>query len=330
VAKFIEIDLLSKTPSVVAPLPPTVKKAVPQAPKASPTPSTKTGKKLYLAIALALFVIVIGIGSFLFLSRFTNKMKNAVTESIVTTNPAPPVPTDTIPRPAPEPEGLIQIQFIGTTAPIFESLKNAKGEIFSASIGPEGILLFDGIVPGENPKVDSGAPLLSGDVIKEISILKTAAAKKGVAYLASAKISPLVNLDFDPEPVPPYLRGQVLSEIDSLAHSAGLKDIVIEVQGQTEVPGGSRFAVNVLAKGNLLKVTDFVKRIESSKQMVCISRFALEGVSRKNIKEDILRAGFIIDIYDLQIPALSAQPIAESKPDSVAKSPAAKIPPEIK
>lgn len=304
-AKFLSINLLGTTPVAVA------KQVTPKAqPKA-------IGKKLYYAFAFALLTIAITIAGYLYLSGREPKSTRVDVVKVEHVKPRPSEQIHT-PREARPVQhlGLKEVPWLGAIAPLLRSLISARGNIYSITTGPEGVIIFSGTVPGESINKDSLGQLLPDANIDKIKILSMKPVKEGIAYVASAELRVAKQLDFDPVSVPPYERGIIYKQIDSLAKAAGLKNVKTEIVGTEEIKGGSRFLISLRAEGDLPTITNFVKCVEEIRKMVEISRFTIEGIYGKPLSEGSLKAGFIVRAYYL--PALFQQFAQSQSPTDAA------------
>lgn len=271
----------------------------------------KGGKKVTTAVLLALLVIVIALGGYTILSKYVeSKPQIANTEIEVPlpgnrrqSRPEPESEAVTEKQPLPEstvdevPEGLKGVPWIGIMGPVLEDLSSVRGSLFSVVSGPEGVFFAKGSMPGESVKIDSR--IISGEQFGNFELISTEPIEGGVRYIAGIELEPLVEIDFDPQPVPPYNRVKIMDMLDSLARNSGLVNIDIEALGQEKVPGGSRFSILFKGIGPLSYVQAFVNKSESCGEMIEISRFSMEGINGKRITEDDLSVGFVFRVYDL-------------------------------
>ncbi|GEM_PF-2525870 len=293
-AKFLETNLLGD--EVIVPEPVKI-----------PGMVKGKGKQLRIAVLLAVLVIAVALGGVIVLPKIIDKASNG-NNIVERPKPPPPKPdTTTSVKPVPKPpptksKGLKEVPWIGATAELFDKLSGAKGSLYSIATGPEGVVLFSGVVPGESAKVDSGGELLPGANLTSIKVLSVYGVTGGVKYVASASMVPLKEIDYDPKPVPPYRRGQVLRQLDSLARAAGLTDVQTEAVGREEVEGGSRYLIAVRCMGELGQINKFLHSADDVHLMMEVGRFSLEGATGKSIEEDKLAGGFVFRVYDLPIP----------------------------
>jgi len=265
------------------------------------------GKKLYVAVAMALLVIAMTLGGYVILTKFVIKEPELVARPNKPATPIEPRPADTTkPRPpTPTPRkpvvstGLKQIPWIGAVGELLSKIPKVKGELYSIATGPEGVVIFSGVVPGENTDVNAGETLFPDANLKNIKVLSVKPVTGGVKYVATGELIPIKKIDFDPEPVPPYSRGQVLRELDSMAISSGLTEVETEAVGSEEISGGSRYLIAIRGVGELVKVSRFVSEAENSGWMLEISNFSLDGVSGGPIEENRIKMGLIFRIYNL-------------------------------
>ncbi len=272
---------------------------------------SKKGRKLYMAVAGAALVILIAMGGFILLSKYVGSGPEII-ENVERPVPVPrprsghkPVKinadtTDTRPvgeaHPArTRPKGLSGIPWMGAVAEVIGAISETADGIYSLTSGPEGVVILCGRTTNE-ASIDSTILALK---LKNPKTLSTKQIEGKTEYIAYAGLVPLERIDFDPVPVPPYERGQILRELDSLAHVAGLRDIRSEALGRDEIPGGSRFLISISCRGGLDGIISFIGAVNSRQRMIEIGRFSLEGISGKSLTEEELKAGFIFRIYDL-------------------------------
>ncbi len=213
-----------------------------------------------------------------------------------TQKPTATKPGTTIPKPTSVEPSVIP--WFGVISPILESVETGGGHIYSITTGSEGILLLSGILHGEVEAASIG-PMLRSPSIRSETVLTSNISGGSTDFIVSARIEPASSIDPGLESVPPYLRGAVLREVDSLARIAGLSSVSSGAVGREVIPGGSRYLISIKGKGSLASVSDFIHRIENSGKMIEVSRFSLEGIAGKPIVEDVLKAGFIFRIYQL-------------------------------
>jgi len=275
---------------------------------------TSKGRKLYFAFLGAVLVIVLTIGGFMILSNYTNKT-NVVDriEPPPTGKPTNPPPMDSsgIAKPTGNSKqgGLKQIPWLGANEKLIGSLINVRGEIYSITSGPEGVILISGIAPGIIPN-----PLLPGGNIGELDVMFEGEAEVGTRFVASAPLLPLDKLFFDPIPVQPYERGTIMRTLDSLARVNGISEVSSDAIGREEVEGGSRYLIAVKGIGKLNDIVVYVNQVKNIGRMIDIGRFALESVSEKPLVKGDVRMGITYRIYDL--PALAEPTPEEPLPDS--------------
>ena len=230
--------------------------------------------------------------------------------------PRPTTPRQPSPAPTPTVATSAAIPWFGLLSPIIEGIKSNAGSIYSVTSGAEGTLLISGVSPG-NVEAASIAPLPRSRAVGSEVLLSSKPVAGGIRYIVSVKLIPNTAIDPTAQSVPPYLRGAVLRELDSLARAAGLNEVSSGAVGRDVIEGGSRYLISLRGNGSLDNIANFIRRVEGFGKMIEVSRFSLEGTGGNPLGEDVVKAGFIFRVYTL--PANNPQPVASRGSEDLAQ-----------
>jgi hypothetical protein len=223
-------------------------------------------------------------------------------------SPMPTDPDEQLPSPTTKRSGgLVQIPWIGAYEKLISSLAKADFEIFSITSGAEGRIYISGRTSGEITE-----SIIPGITFAGIDMLDSRVSEGGTTFLADAKLAPIEEISFDPAPVPPYERGEVIRKLDTMAKSAGLKGVSTQAVGHEKIAEGSRYSISVTGAGTIGNIVAFTESAMEMKSMMEIGKITIESVSDKSIKEGEVRFGLVYRVYDLppiKTPAVE-QPLA--------------------
>jgi len=300
--KFLVTDLL--TPRVVK----TPRKA--KSSKGLP----KVGKSFLVIVLFMVLMILAAVGWFVVRPQIL--AKKGQQQQIAESEPEPVQPAKQTPNKPPKKpikkprgKGLEDIPWMCFYKPLLNSIPRARGNLYSIVSGPEGVLLFSGVVPGENVEIDPKKPLLPGMRVENPKIIEVNPVDGGVNYVVQADMIPMDEIDFDPEPIPPYMRGQMLRQIDSTAKAFELSDVSSEPIGNEDVKNGSRYLISLKAQGSLEQIKKFVEKMENSGKMLEIGQISLEGMEQQPLISDEIRLGLVFRLYNIELN------IPENKPE---------------
>lgn len=297
--------------------------AVVQAVPAKTSGKTKTPKSKTLSYVIFGAVILIGgtIVGYLYLAEyFDNKMsqyEDVVQHPLRMPDgmmkpggggeplPTPTNPDEQLPSPTQKRSGgLVQIPWIGAYEQLVASLAKADFEIFSITSGAEGRIFISGRTSGEITE-----SIIPGVTFAGIEMLDSKVSEGGTTFLADAKLAPVEEIPFDPEPVPPYDRGEFIRKLDTLAKSAGLKGVSTQAVGHEKIADGSRYSISVTGSGSLENIVAFTQSAIEMKSMMEIGKLTIETNSDKSIKNSEVRFGLVYRVYDL--PPIKTTPVEQ-------------------
>lgn len=286
-------------------------------PKAAKVKSTK-GKKLYYAVFGAVLIIALAIGGYIIITNYFEK-KVGDTEERVQIPFKPPegmaVPggqadggelpeagkpqKDTTSEKTPPPckkkvGGLAQIPWLGAYEKIITILPDAGASIYSMTSGPEGWIFLSGKTEDKVTK-----SILPGLDFEKIDIIKSSKTDNITTFVINAKVPPIDEINFDPEPIPPYERGAIIRKLESIARENGLSDAVAEAVRHEKIADGSRYLISLSAEGRLENVEAFTKAVMNLESMIEIYKISLDGISGKPLTSDNLKFGVIYRVYYL-------------------------------
>ncbi|MCK5832042.1 hypothetical protein KAH81_00060 [bacterium] len=191
------------------------------------------------------------------------------------------------------------------TSPLIEIIRAVQGDVFSMTTGSEGVIFITGVLPMD-VDIQTSSPIFRTNAVMIENIIDFNIVRGKTEYILGVNLAPVLSYSGSETPIPPYLRGAILREIDSLARSCGLSSVNTIAVGREEIAGGSRYLIGVKGIGSYNKINGFVKAIENSGKMIEISRFSLDGINDKPLIEDTIKAGFIIRAYDIKISQTTA------------------------
>ncbi|HHS50780.1 MAG TPA: hypothetical protein ENN07_06660 [candidate division Zixibacteria bacterium] len=197
------------------------------------------------------------------------------------------------------------VPWFGRVWPILDVLRTARGKVFSATTGAEGSLLVRGLLP-VNIDIQTAGGIFRSEVVVTERVLEFDIKRGETEYTIALGILPSARLTADAKTVPPYMRGAVLREVDSLARASGMSAVKTSALGSETIPEGSRYLIGVKGNGSFSAISNFVRSVENSGKMIEISRFSIEGANGRAITEDTLRAGFIVRVYDIKAPVTAS------------------------
>ncbi len=191
------------------------------------------------------------------------------------------------------------IPWFGRTTGLLETIAAVRGKVFTVTTGIEGSVFIEGVLPMD-VNIQTEGTIFRSEILESERVLTFDIKKGETEYIIVTSLKPVMRISESLQAIPPYMRGAMIGELDSIARACGLSSVRTVPVDREEVEGGSRYLIGVQGIGNFASVLKFVRAVETSGKMVEVSRFSLEGIEGKPIKEDILKTGFIVRVYDIK------------------------------
>lgn len=258
-----------------------------ESPKKAPGAFQATNvRKLYTSLLVVLFFIASGTGAYLYFSG--QQTTGAIVES-----------ENIQPKPLPLP---IKIKRLHLRWCDFVSGVLKTNPISVVSNGEEGFLCM---IEGDNIGAAQRISELIKTMSRDVLIIDTLTVGNRVRFVLEGELAP--STDNNPgQPVPKFVRSQLMNMIDSISISRGMANPVHSTLSVDSIEGGERFRFVFEAAGNAGQVSFFFTDLIHLQYAIAPTALKIEFI------DTIYAVRVIWDLYDIK-PSIQTVQTTESE-----------------